>query len=336
MVELSYGPDKHGLICGYLFEAGQPGAPISLDDTVAWLRSREGQGGPGFVWLHFNLTTAGAEAWMQHNLPVVPEFFQALREGSRSTRIEDASDTLVAVVNDVAFEFSFDPSEIETLWLNVGPRMAISARVHPLQSIDRLRHSVRQGCCFDSPVAFLNHLMHDQGDVLVRIVREATVQVDRVEDGLLLGRLKNKRADLGKLRRVLVRLQRLLAPEPGALFRLLNQPPAWIATRDVQELRHSTEEFSAVLGDMTALQERIKLLQEEVAARVTEETNRSVFVLTMVTVLALPINMIAGLLGMNVGGIPLAEHEHGFWIVVAIIASFTLAAAWWAFRRRED
>lgn len=335
MVELSYGPDKHGLICGYLFEAGQPGAPISLDDTVAWLRSREGQGGPGFVWLHFNLTTAGAEAWMQHNLPVVPEFFQALREGSRSTRIEDASDTLVAVVNDVAFEFSFDPSEIETLWLNVGPRMAISARVHPLQSIDRLRHSVRQGCCFDSPVAFLNHLMHDQGDVLVRIVREATVQVDRVEDGLLLGRLKNKRADLGKLRRVLVRLQRLLAPEPGALFRLLRQPPPWLTSKDLEELRQATEEFSLVIRDMAELQERIKLLQEELAAQVGEQTNQSVFTLTVVTVLALPINIVAGLLGMNVGGIPLAQSPHGFWAIVALVVTFTVLAGYLAFRRKD-
>jgi len=59
-------------------------------------------------------------------------------------------------------------------------------------------------------------------------------------------------------------------------------------------------------------------------------------VLTMVTVLALPINMIAGLLGMNVGGVPLAEHPAGFWIIVAIIASFTVVAGWWAFRRRDE
>ena len=114
-----------------------------------------------------------------------------------------------------------------------------------------------------------------------------------------------------------------MAPEPGALFRLLNQPPGWVADEDVQELRHSTEEFSAVLADMTALQERIKLLQEEIAARVTEETNRSVYVLTMVTVLALPINLVAGLLGMNVGGIPMAQHERGFWWTLALIASLT-------------
>ena len=56
--------------------------------------------------------------------------------------------------------------------------------------------------------------------------------------------------NLGALRRVLVRLQRVLAPEPAALFRLLNRPPAWVAESDLQELRQSTEEFSAVLNDV--------------------------------------------------------------------------------------
>lgn len=32
--------------------------------------------------------------------------------------------------------------------------------------------------------------------------------------------------------------------------------------------------------------------------------------------LALPINLVAGLFGMNVGGIPLAADESGFWVIV--------------------
>jgi zinc transporter len=331
----TYGSDKNGLICGYLFAGRQAGVAIGLDEAVAWLKSDQPKGSADFIWLHFNLTDAGAEPWIEQNLPVVPEFFQALREGSRSTRIEDANDTLVAVVNDVAFEFSFDPSEIETLWVNVGPHIAVSARVHPLRSIDRLRQSVRRGTGFESSVAFLNHLMHDQGDVLVRIVREATLRVDGVEDNLLLGRLQDKRADLGTLRRVLVRLQRLLAPEPGALFRLLRQPPPWIPGSDLEELRQATEEFSLILRDLTELQERIKLLQEEIAAQVGEQTNKSVFTLTVVTVLALPINMVAGLLGMNVGGIPLAESKHGFMVVVIIVLTVTVLAGWLAFRKKD-
>lgn len=334
-MEFRYGSDKHGLICGYLFVDGASGAPIGPDDAATWLAAPRAPQDAGFVWLHFNLSDASAEAWIETHLNVAPEFFDALREGSRSTRIEDAHDTLIAVVNDVAYEFSFDPSDIKTLWVNVSPHLALSARVHPLRSIDRLRQAVKDGSRFDSSVAFLNHLMRDQGDVLVRVVRDATLQVDEIEDTLIAGRLNHKRGDLGKLRRVLVRLQRLLAPEPGALFRLLRQPPPWITARDLEDLRQATEEFSLVLRDLAELQERIKLLQEEIAARVGEQTGRSVFMLTMVTVLALPINIVAGLLGMNVGGIPMADKPYGFLVIVAIVVTFTLLAAWLAFRSRK-
>jgi zinc transporter len=335
-MDITYGAHRNGLICGFHFAPGQPGAAIDLDQALQWRAAGAAAGDRGFLWLHFDLTDAGAERWMAQHLNLVPEYLEALREGSRSTRIEDASDTLVAVVNDVAYEFAFDPSETATLWLHVGPHMVVSARTRPLRSIDRVREEVKRGCPFDSTVSFLNHLLRDQGDVLVRIVREATLRVDAIEDNLLVGRLTHQRADLGKLRRVLVRLGRLLAPEPGALFRLLRLPPPWMGTEDLEELRQATEEFSLVLRDLAELQERIKLLQEEIAAQVGEQTNRSVFTLTMVTVLALPINMVAGLMGMNVGGIPLAQHGHGFAIVVALVLSATSLAAWWAWRRARQ
>jgi len=335
IADMRYGSDPNGLICGYLFASGAAGVPIALAGALAWLADEACAGAGDFIWLHFNLSDAAAEAWIARHLAVAPEFFEALHEGSRSTRIEDARDTLVAVVNDVSFEFSFDPSQIETLWANVGPRMAITARVHALRSIDRLRGAVRQGITFRSSLLFLDRLLRDQGDVLVRIVRQATLQVDEVEDKLLVGRLGDKREDLGRLRRVLVRLQRLLAPEPGALFRLLRQPPPWTGEADLDALRQATEEFSLVLRDLAALQERIKLLQDEIAAQVGEHTNSSVFTLTVVTVLALPINLVAGLLGMNVGGIPLAQDPHGFLWVAALVGGFTALAGWLAFRRRD-
>ncbi|PXX44810.1 transporter [Undibacterium pigrum] len=334
---LSYGSDQSGLICGYVFAPEQPGKTLYTKEAIEWLQSRQHVSDDTFIWLHFNLSNVAAEKWLHEHAALPEEFFETLHEGSRSTRIEHADHSLIAVVNDVLHDFAFEASDIATLWLNVGSNVMISARRKPLKSVDRLRNAVNQGEHFSSPTELLTHLLRDQADVLIGIVRNIIKKIDDIEDHLLADRLNHKRANLGELRRVLVRLQRLLAPEPAALFRLLQRPPVWVAERDVQELRQSTEEFAVVLSDMASLQERIKLLQEEIAASVNEQNNRSLFVLTIVTVLALPINIIAGLLGMNVGGIPLAQHEDGFWIVVAIVATFTVIAGWLAFRKnRKD
>jgi zinc transporter len=128
----------------------------------------------------------------------------------------------------------------------------------------------------------------------------------------------------------------MLAPEPGSIFRLLARPPRWLRPQDVEDLRESTEEFSLVLGDLTGLVERIRLLQEEIASRQGEQSDRTLYTLTLVTVIALPINIIAGFFGMNVGGVPLASNKNGFWLLVLIVAIFTGLAGLWAFRRREN
>jgi zinc transporter len=93
--------------------------------------------------------------------------------------------------------------------------------------------------------------------------------------------------------------------------------------RDKQQLQQASEEFALVLRDIQALQERIRAVQDETSARVAQENNQTLYVLTMVTVLALPINLISGLFGMNVGGLPLLEHPHGFWVVVGLIVLLT-------------
>jgi zinc transporter len=324
-VAFSYGSDVSGLVWGFVMGDGAPARQVDAADAAAWMEQPEAG---RFTWLHFNLSNAASERWLRAHAGLPEAFYEILHQGSRSTRIEVADDALIAVVNDVQHNFSFDSADISTLWVHVTPRGVISARRKPLESIERLRQDVLQGAPIRSPAELLVHLLRDQADILVNIVRDAVDRIDATEDQLLAGRLTRRREDLGALRRVLVRLQRLLAPEPAALFRLLQRPPGWVALDDREELRQATEEFAVVLRDLAALQERIKLLQEEIAAQVNEDNNRSLFLLTIVTVMALPINLIAGLLGMNVGGVPLSQHVHGFWIVLAFTATVTGAIAW--------
>src|SRR5262249_56158072 len=82
-----------------------------------------------------------------------------------------------------------------------------------------------------------------------------------------------ERSALGVMRRRLVRLQRLLAPEPAALFRLLNRPPAWLRDSDIAELRRSAEELSTAVADSSAVIERIRILQDELSANLPHPTH---------------------------------------------------------------
>ena len=322
-----------GLICGYFFRKDGSASPLSsTQEALPYLQESNG----GFVWLHFNLTHSHTLRWLKEHAHLSHEFFEALEGGSRSARIERDQSGIFSVINDITYDFSFDPEDVGTLWMSVTEHRVISVRKKPLKSVDRLRTSVNRGVLISTPVQLLDHLLEDQADELQVILRRASDRLDHIEDEVLTGRPHRLGPELNHLRRLMVRLQRLLTPEPSAFSRILGRSPVWMTSGDLQHLTRAYEEFHLVLRDITAMQERIKLIQDETATKVAEENNRSLFTLTMVTVMVLPINLISGLFGMNVGGIPFSGHDAGFWILLLLIGVLTGCVAVVLIRRRSS
>jgi zinc transporter len=319
-----------GLICAYRFEPGHPAQEIGSAAEAARLVAAPIT---GFIWLHFNLSHSATGHWLREHAGLSDRFHEELSGGSRSARIDRDGEALLAVLNDVTYDFQYEAKEVETLWMSVGARLVVSARLRPLRAVDQLRSEVRRGAVVDNSIDLLDRLLQTQADELQAIVRKAGERLDDIEDAVLAGSHRAHARELARLRRLMVRLQRLLTPEPAALARVIARPPAWMGPADLPHLVQANEEFTLVLRDIAALQERVRLVQDECATRLNEENGRSLFTLTMVTVLALPINLVSGLFGMNVGGIPLAEHPAGFWLMVTFIATVTLLIARQVWRR---
>jgi zinc transporter len=333
-VEPASGSDQDGPAWGYRFFPNEPAKSMTSEAAVEFLTA-PGPGAPNeFLWLHFSLSNTGSEPWLRRYLTFPDSFYESLHSDVDATHLEQEGDSLVARIHDVLFDFTFD-IPVATTTLCVKPRVLVSAHARPWRSIDQLRAAVQSGQVFRSPIEILARLLRDQANVLVDIVRKAKKRIGPLEEQLLAKRVFVNRSELGSLRRMLVRLQRLLAPEPAAFFRLLNRPPDWISQDELQNLQQAAEKFSSAVSDTASLVERVKQLQEELAALVSEQTNRTLFVLTMVTVLALPINLVAGLFGMNVGGIPLNQHPYGFFWVLSPLLLLTALLAYWAFVRRR-
>ncbi|MDT8850076.1 transporter [Pantoea dispersa] len=328
-----FNNDVAGLIHGYLFNPDAPPQRLNAREAAQLARHTLPDG--CFLWLHINLNHARAERWVQDHFRVDDDFFDEIHSASPRTRLAQQNDALLAVLNDVTFSKEERSTQNATLWIWCRPQVMVSARYRPVGMIERMHQQIDR-LCFSAPDAMLLWLLGEQEAQLEQVVRRSSQAVDAIEERLLSAAIKANRSELGHLRRMLLRVQRLLAPEPAALFRLLNRPPNWLNREPLSELRIFTEEFSVALNDLASLMERIRLLQEEIAARLMEQSNRTLFLLTSITVLALPINIVAGFFGMNVGGIPLANNPHGFLLLVLVVLVFTLVAGWLALRRPHD
>lgn len=73
------------------------------------------------------------------------------------------------------------------------------------------------------------------------------------------------------------------------------------------------------------LETRVNDLYHDYQMLGSDRVERRLRLLTIVSAITLPLGLVAGLLGMNVGGVPGIENPIGFWIVVALMAVIGLA-----------
>ncbi|MBT0727805.1 magnesium transporter CorA [Rosenbergiella australiborealis] len=325
---INFFNEVSGLIHGYLFLPKQSPIRLSAEQLVAYYQGKRCE--DGFIWLHTNLHHAAAGRWLRQYFLPDDYFLDEIAATSPRTRLSLQGNALFAVLNEVTTTEAV--SRNTTLWAWCCSDMIITARFTPIKMVEELVAGLTP-LALSQPEHLLLWLLSNQEDNVEMIIRDTSRQVLDIEERLFDRSLRHNRTVLSKIRRKLLRIQSLLVPEPAALFRLLNRPPQWLAPESVRELREFTEEFILGLNDMGNLLERIRLLQEEASMQAVEENNRTLYWLTVVTVMALPINIIAGLFGMNVGGLPFSNDPHGFWHLLACVIFFTLLLIVLIYRR---
>lgn len=112
------------------------------------------------------------------------------------------------------------------------------------------------------------------------------------------------------------------------IFHRIDQRMAAEHADFAQTMRALAQKLDAIDHEVGSLQERARLLLDEVAAKMTEITNRRLFTLSILTACLLPPTLVTGFFGMNTKDLlPWQNSEGGTWLALAVAASY------WALRR---
>lgn len=324
----SAGADR-GLICGY--RIGGDGTPreISTDSMLESLAERD-----GITWLHFNLSEGRARRWLLEAEFLPPEVREVLRDHDGNRRIERLDDGLLLVMNDFAFEDESDPSEVAPLWCYANASMLVTARMHALKSIDDLRLAMRGPSSVSSGIELMAQLLELRTQHLRRRAQRMIDRLDDIEDEILAGDIREQREHLGRTRRICARWRREFAPERADLNKFLHGEGARLPASGVDALQAEADSLGFVIEEVAELYERAKLLQEELASRLAENTGRNLYVLSILTAVLLPMTLVTGIFGMNVAGMPGLHHPGAFWrVTLLVIASGAITLIGLVWRR---
>ena len=144
--------------------------------------------------------------------------------------------------------------------------------------------------------------------------------VDAIEEDLSSKPPREMRAQLVALRREAIRLRRYLAPQRDVLTRLSVEQSPLFEERTRLNLRECADAMARYVEELDAARERAAVISEELAAAAAERMNRTMYVLSLVATVFLPLGFVTGLLGINVAGIPGTDAPFAFAVVAAGLA----------------
>ena len=113
------------------------------------------------------------------------------------------------------------------------------------------------------------------------------------------------------------------------MARLQNEPLEWLSDKAKLHLRELLERTARFVEDLDSARDRAAITQEELNNRLSEQMNKAMYTLSIVAAIFLPLSLLTGLLGINVGGIPGAENKWAFVMVVAMLIAAAAGLLVW-------
>lgn len=316
-------PDQ-SLICAYRFDGA--GGAQELD--VAGVRAFR----PGKDWLWLHLDRTKAEAWLRADSGLDPLAVEALLEVETRPRSVTFATGMLVILRGVNLNPGADPEDMISIRLWIEPERIISLRARRLMAVQDLREHMDRGEVPATPGALLVAIAGSMIDRMAPVLDELNDEVDALEENVLDSPSYELRSKLGHLRRQAIGMRRFLAPQREVFARLQLEASALLSDLDRNRLRETTERLTRYLEELDAARERAAVTQEELSGRMSDQMNRIMYVLSIVTGIFLPLGLLTGLLGINVGGMPGVDNDHAF-AVVCIVLVVLFAVAVWAFRR---
>jgi zinc transporter len=317
-----------GIISAYRFAGDGAATKLDIANLDAELTNPR-----GWLWLHFNLSNRRGHDWLAHNAPVSDVARETLLDPDEHIRLDIFGDEIAGVLPDLHQEFMQEGDDLVRVHFAISQQLMITARRKPLRAIELTRRAIDMGRKFPTPVSLFDAIADQFADVIARYSASLGDELDIVENHVLHDEIDDERMRLGRVRLQAIKTRRQLS-QIRALFHRVEMREDVESEELVTAMRKLAQKFDTLDYEFSAIYERARLLQDEIAGRMTAITNRRLFTLSILTACLLPSTLVTGFFGMNTKDMPFQTGDGGTWYALLLVIAAG-GLTWWLLRRTK-
>jgi magnesium transporter len=277
-------------------------------------------------WIHIEQPGPLERAWLAEHYDFHALDLEDVMSRNQRPKIDEYDDYLFIVLHFPVFDKQVGRLNSGELDLFVGPDFVITLPNQPLKPVEylfercRTSDEVREQY-FSKGTGYLLYQIVDQCfDYCFPMLRKIGNKLEQLEEEIFSGRSEEIVRDISNVKQEIINFRKTIRPERTVL-------------RDLERTkqRYMRGDLEVYFDDIVDAAERIWDMLENYkeVVEALEDTNESVIshrvndilrVLTAISVVVLPLTLIASIFGMNTW-VPWEQKMVGFWIIVGVMVA---------------
>ncbi|MGN6275078.1 MAG: magnesium transporter CorA family protein [Solirubrobacterales bacterium] len=312
----------------------QPAAPEPQKPNVEQIDAA------GLRWVNIEWPGSLERTWLEEHFDFHALDLEDVLSRNQRPKIDVYDDYLFIVLHLPIFDLNAGRLGAGELDLFVGPDYVVTIPNLPLQPVGylfercRAKEELREQLFSRGSGYLLYRLVDDSFDYCFPMLRKIGNKLDALEDDIFEERAEEVVRDISNVKQEIINFRKVIRPQRPVLRDLEKVKQRYLA---------SDLDLEIYFDDVVDAHERIWDMLENYkeVAEALEETNESVIshrlndilrVLTSISVVILPLTLIASIWGMNVR-VPGQDNLTDFYVIIAVMAAILVGLVVY-FRKR--
>jgi magnesium transporter len=294
---------------------------------------------PGLRWINIERPRPVDQAWLEERFEFHPLDYEDVFSRNQRPKVDEYDDYLFIVLHFPRYDKKVARLNAAELDLFVGPDYLITIQNEPLQAVEylfeRVRNNeeLRENIFSKGPGFLLYKIVDDSVDASFPMLAKMGNKLERIEEDIFEGEQSSEIVrDISNVKQEIINFRKIVRPQRSA-FRDLERNKARYIAEDLdiyfEDIIDASERVWDLLENYKEVVEGLEATNESALAHRTNETFR---VLTAISLIFLPLTLIASVFGMNVK-VPGEGSIHAFWVIIVVMFAVLVGVALF-FRRR--
>ena len=265
--------------------------------------------GAAYRWLHFDLASSHLDTWAAANVPV-PAVRTLLAPKTRP-RVSQHADGIIATLRGINLNEGDEAADMVSLRVWMSATLVLTVRRQRNFLMDALQSQMDANDAPPSPARMIARVI----ELVLQRVEDAAFDLEDVADKMefaVYDEGELQMSNLAPLRRSVIKLRRHVAPLRDALDGFAQIQTPIIPPLLLMRFRDSANRAARALEELNEVRDRLTALSDHLDIAQSAKLARNGYRLSVAATIFLPLGLITGIFGVNVGGMPGMDWPYAF------------------------